>query len=485
MNLAYGSTGSKRIITGLMLVAVVLFTGIAAFQTTNFDFRAFYCAGAVARNGGDPYRSEPLHTCEREQTDATLSFFARDIVLPAPLPAYDIGALSLISRLPFSIASKVWTILLLLTVAGSAVALAYLAKAPLSAVTPVLWLSLGITSVCLGELIPLCVLSVLLAAIYARKANFLGMACAVGGAMVEPHIGLPLLIVGFVYVRQSRVYLAAVTSVLAIAFLLTAGVGGLEEYVRVVLPSHAASEIGSDAQLSLSVILHWLGASDSLALRAGAISYIAMIALAVVTAPIVAKKYDDDALLMAVPAALSIIGGVFIHVTEFAAAIPLVLLILLHRTERRYVFVIALILLAIPWWALGTPMLFGPVTRVVLAATVAAYLTWHYSGYRAGAALTVGLIACAFAAGVVYWHTATSIPYAGTHLPRNVLSAPYPEASWAWMNQRYMSSGSAASWLLRAPSWIAAGMVLVSLLTLAMERHRIKSYKFAERLYEA
>jgi hypothetical protein len=42
------------------------------------DFRAFYCAARVASQGANPYRTEPLRTCEQAVFDHRNAFFVAD-----------------------------------------------------------------------------------------------------------------------------------------------------------------------------------------------------------------------------------------------------------------------------------------------------------------------------------------------------------------------------------------------------------------------
>lgn len=454
---AYRPVSAKAAITGVMLLAVAFFTTIAAVQTKNFDFRAFYCAGVAARSGADPYRSEPLHSCERKQTDGALAAFTKDVILPAPQPGYDIAAFGLLSQLPFTVATRAWTILLLIVCALTAMLLARLADLPWPVTTAALFMSLVVSSVYLGELIPFCICAIVLAALSARQGKWLW--CAVAGAcsLVEPHIGLPVCLALLLYAPRTRWALATLFAVLGALTIQAVGVSGALEYVSTVLPAHAASEIASDAQLSLSVILHWLGASDSTALRAGMASYALMVGAGVFTAPYFVRRFGDNAFLVAVPAACSVAGGAFIHVTELAAALPLVFLLLQHNPQDRKSFAFTLFLLAVPWWSLATPMMLGPATGVVLAGIVVTYLAWYYEPKLVVALLT-GCATVALAGCLVYWHALSGVPDLGIHPPHAVVTATYPESSWAWLNTEYMSTGSAASWLLRLLSW--AGLAL-------------------------
>ncbi len=66
-----------------------------------YDFQDFYCAGEAVDRHADPYRYEPLHSCEHRvnQSDA----YRRDPnrIVPAPIPPYDLPAFELAARIGF------------------------------------------------------------------------------------------------------------------------------------------------------------------------------------------------------------------------------------------------------------------------------------------------------------------------------------------------------------------------------------------------
>ena len=81
----------SRPLQAFLLALALLYVGFESIGTKAFDFRAFYCAGWTVSHGGNPYRKEPLHTCERVHTDPSYAWFARIAALPAPVPAYDLA----------------------------------------------------------------------------------------------------------------------------------------------------------------------------------------------------------------------------------------------------------------------------------------------------------------------------------------------------------------------------------------------------------
>ena len=461
-------SGSRAIAT-IVLGAALTFMALTAVFATNFDFRAFYCAGTAVRMHANPYHTEPLHTCERTKTDGTFAVFAREVALPAPQPGYDMLLFAALAALPFAAASKIWTALLAACAFLTVLLMQRLTRMPFAAVFAAFWLSLCMTSLYLGELIPLCVAAIAAAAYFARAQRWTLAGIAAAASLAEPHIGIPVCASLALWAPRSRLALGISIAALGAASLSAVGAAQNVEYVTAVLPAHALSELGSDAQLSLSVILHALGAPAGAALRAGSLSYAFMALAGIWLARVLTQRFGDDAFLAAAPAATAVIGGVFMHVTEVAAALPLALLLPAHvKYGRRYVAA-ALVLLAVPWWTLVTPMLLSPLTGIAFASMIVTYLVWFQSG-RASLALGCGIAAFASAAGLVHWYAIASNAFVPHVLPP-ALDAKYPEASWAYENARYLATGVPASWLLRAPTWVALLGLTWFAAAVALPRH--------------
>src|SRR5580700_3565277 len=78
------------------------------------DFNAFYCAGETIVHRADPYRNEPLGTCERSA--GRPDFLERApayLAVPAPLPGYALAPFVLLALLPYAAAAGAWTFILL------------------------------------------------------------------------------------------------------------------------------------------------------------------------------------------------------------------------------------------------------------------------------------------------------------------------------------------------------------------------------------
>jgi hypothetical protein len=418
----------------------------------NFDFRAFYCAGSAVVQGADPYRTQPLHSCEQKKTDGVYAAFARETVLPAPQPPYVLPFFAALALLPFAVASKVWVTLLLFCAAGAIVLCARIANVSYAVSTASLWLSLGVTSIYLGELIPVFVCALAASAYFAQRQQWTAAGCCALATLAEPHLGLAVCASFALWAPRSRMPVLAGILAAAGLSIITAGPSVAIEYVRYVLPLHALSELGSDAQLSAAVLAHAAGAPDGAALRAGSVSFVLAAVLGIGIAPVLASTYRDRAFLALTPAAFSLIGGVFLHVTDLAAAVPFALLLFHHSSERRGLAAFALVLLAVPWFALTTPMLLGTAPGCMFAAISVLFLVRWCSGNNA-LALTAACAAGFGAFGLVHAYQLGTAHAAS--VPHPAIPAIYPQASWAAFNADYASSSFWSGWALRALSWSA------------------------------
>lgn len=355
----------------------------------NFDFRAFYCAGFVANDGADPYRAEPLRTCERRVGDQYAR--ASNVVLPAPLPGYVIALFGLLSRLPFGVAGWLWSLLLLLAVAATVVSLRAVTGLPLAAIVAAVGIADGWATVVLGQPVPLVVAGVALCGWQLERKRFVWAGLAAALALLEPHMGLPVCIATFLFVPQTRAVLAAC---LALAFAASIGaIGGHEsiEYVRRVLPAQVFAEAAAQEQYSLTYILHRLGASDAGAVAAGNFSYLLIVLLGLALARRLARETGQVAFIPFIPAAAAVVGGPYVHLHQIAAAMPATLLCAARAPVRRRAFVWAVVLLAVPWGR------FLDLRSALLFVGVAcAVLVWQLEGRSPGKAIATALASMAF-----------------------------------------------------------------------------------------
>jgi hypothetical protein len=436
----------------LVLSLACLFAALLASVATNYDFRAFYCAGTALREHQNPYNVQPLRNCEVSLPNDPFKPYSRTVALPAPLPGYALAAFMPISRLPFSPAGRLWTGLLLLSIALAVCSLATLTGLSAAAVACAFLVSLCAGSIGFGEVVPVCVAAICASGVFAQRRQWVACSLVASLALIEPHIGLPIVLCLLICVKAARATLITTIATLGAASLVALGPTWTFEYLTAVLPAHALSELSSEAQLSLSAISYALGAAPARAVAIGAVSYLIAMVCGILTGYALSRRFNSNAFLIFAPAAFSLIGGTFIHVTQLAAALPLALLLSSHEKRYRPVFLTAALLLAVPWRLAGTPLL-------IAAATLAiAYVAWEASGknLRMCAACATGALAILLLINVFTGeprHTGTSKNLAG------LINPVYAEAGWARYNEAYLSGSGADRWLRRIPSWL--GLLLL------------------------
>lgn len=431
-----------------------------------YDFQAFYCAGTVLREHGDPYRTQPLRSCEHEHTDGTYAALPPGVALPAPQPAYDLAVFALLSLLPFAAAKALWGAVL-----GSASAIAIAAAARMSGVSPAAAFmafaaSLILPSFAFGQLFALYAAACCVAALLAQRGAWTLAGIAAAGTLVEPHLGLPLCAALAIYNARARYALLIAASTL-VAIALLAARGNVVEYALATLPLHALSEIHSDAQLSLTAVAHALGATEMVSLRLGVLSYVIAGAAGIGIGVRLAARTGNAAFVIAVPAALAAAGGTFIHATELLCAVPLALL-LIRVARVRLVGCIALVLVSVPWFTVldgGMPLAFA-----VTAAAVVFFELWQLGGVRMAYACACALFACALLLAAPSWFShAPAADRASS--PR--IAALYPQASWRALTDERLSGGTPITWVLRAGSWCGLLLAGCGAFSLAFARGRL------------
>jgi hypothetical protein len=443
------------------ITAVILLASLAALaaQTavvtrTGFlmgDFRAFYCAARVTSQGANPYLAQPLRTCEI--AIGRNLFFRKNpgVTIPAPLPGYALAALVPLGALPFAIAATFWTMLLLCACAACIVTLSRFAGVEWQVALAIFALSLCAISLPFGEVVPLALACICAAAYFAWRNRWRTAALCAAGAMIEPHLGLPVCIALAVWAPATRFPLALALGVFASVSLAVLGLATNFEYFTSVLPAHALSEATRDTQYSLTAVLFSLGAPEGVALRMGLLWYGAMLALGTFVAGLLARKTGNDAFLVCVPPAFAVFGGTFIHVTQIAAALPAaVLLISSAKKEQQSLPAIAVLLLAVPWaWAISPALIIAPLLPV-------GYLAWRYWKGNARVALLAALAAALLLWGLV--ELAGGAPGAAVHARTLAIDPRLAEATWSNFTQK-SSTNSIAAWMLRVPTW--AGLLLL------------------------
>ncbi len=418
------------------------------------DFDAFYCAGTALRAGADPYRAEPLGTCERTPKPPPLLRGSPGLAMPAPLPPYALAPFEVLAAVPYVAAGLLWTAAGIASVAIAVWAMRRITGLPVEALVATFALTDGYASLALGQVAPVAVAAIALAAMLLFEGRDEAAAAAAGCAMLEPHLGLPVCAALFAYRARTRLPLIGIALLCAAASLAAGGVATSLEYVRSVVPAHALSEIANEKQFSLTYALHRLGIADGTALHAGEISYLLMCVAGIAAAGAIAKR-TNAAAIAAIPPAFAVIGGPFVHIIQIAAALPAALLLVAFGAPRtRRIAGVAIVALAIPWIQfanLGTVF-------VALAAVAAAVL--------AQAFVTERPIGAAFAASATIVFLEIVIAVTAPHIPDAVpiLRARYDpralaETSWTLYVETIGTANALAFDLAKVPT-VAALLAL-------------------------
>jgi hypothetical protein len=341
----------RRFFAGAGIAVFVLTAALSIRLSQGYsdDFHAFYCAGAVVALGADPYRVEPLRTCEHNNGDIHTLALEEGAVLPVALPGYDLVLPALLARLPYGIAALLWQLLLWSCVGTAILCTWRLTNIPLVAVIAVFLFSDGYISSIIGQIAPMAIAGIAFAAWAISRRRH---ALAVLGTMLglcEPHIGIASYLALFILYPSVRWGLLAGTGFLGFLTFATIGPVRTLEYFHDVLPAHAASEIAHRGQYSFTSLLHVMGAPDPAALFFGELSYVILIVIGIIAAYRLRRSMQEDAFIIVIPAAFTLLGGAFVHNTQMATALPASLLLYSKYKRSTPVLGWGIILLAVPW----------------------------------------------------------------------------------------------------------------------------------------
>jgi Glycosyltransferase family 87 len=458
---------NARILALVAILCTLLPVGMQTFADGRagwamIDFRAYYCAALEQRTGGEPYFAAPLHACEAT-TPSPFYRASRNVTVPAPYPPYALALLAPLTFLPFTAAAVVWWLALLAAIVVAAWALSLLCERPFLVGYAAFSLSLGLTCFSEGNVMPLSVAAITVAALLCRRGHFAASAVLLAFSMIEPNIALPAALGFFAAFRKARVPLAVCALALLGISMLDGGVAHNVQYLTMVLPAHALSEVSRDNQFSLSTIVAAFGVADRTAVLAGSISYIVMVAAGVVAGLRLSRRYEDGSFAVLIPAAFALVGGTFVHTEAIAAALPAALLLYTRAPEyRSWAFFGSVFLLAVPWmFATSVALLLAPVFPV-------AYLTHKLWSRERARWATVALMTLIAIIGLFAVASATSHA-TPISLARPEIDPRLAEAAW----RDFVlgdSTNRLAMWLLRLPTWI--GLVSTAALGLALTKPR-------------
>jgi len=411
------------------------------------DFNAFYCAGAAVNAGANPYLNEPLATCEHASKPLGLFSTPRDLAYPAPLPGYALGLFALVAHLPYGLASLLWLALLMTAYWVAARATYALTGGSVPAIAAVY--ALGYAGVCLGQLAPIALAGVAVAAYAARNERPLLATAAIVAASLEPHVAVPAALSLFAFVPRMRLPLALALGGLACLSVAVLGVAHDLLYFQTVLPAHAVSEMTNDKQFSLTYVLWRLGVSPETSRRLGEASYAVMLVLGIVQAARLAKARHDAAYLAAIPPLFIVIGGPFVHAAQMIVALPAAFLLHAQSTRHRAPLGLAIIAFAVPWVQFSNVGLaFAPFVALAIVAAAGALVTRSPLGI---AATAVGAV---LFTGALYALPTPPPGDATASFVKHWNPVALAETSWTVYMAMYGSFDEAAYTLAKVPTWL-------------------------------
>jgi hypothetical protein len=390
------ASARRRALAGWFAFALLATGWLFAARSTlmpnafGYDFVAFFCGASVAASGADPYRVEPLRACEHQNGRQFRP--GSKLVVPAPLPGYAFALLEPLARIPYPIALVLWTALLLAAYAVCAAMLVRFTALPPPVVVAATALSVGYASIFLGQLVPISLAALALAARELERERWYAVAAWCGLAAIEPQLALPAIAALFVARKAARLPLTVLVGALVLLSLATLGFASNVEYATAVVHAQVASEIARSDQLSPLALAYRLGLAATTAATLGNLLYIVAAALGVAFALVVERRTGSRAALLFIPPAIALLGMPYVHAHHLAAAVPAALLLV--RTQWRTPATIAAFGLAIPWIVPYDQTPIVPFAALAIATLGAALL--RLSPLRAaalGCGTFVGLLA--------------------------------------------------------------------------------------------
>ncbi|HEY0381960.1 MAG TPA: glycosyltransferase 87 family protein [Candidatus Elarobacter sp.] len=422
------------------------------------DFRAFYCAGAAIAQHANPYLEEPLRGCEVHAGPPAEPAFLRPVALPAPLPPYALALFVPFGLLPFPVAAVLYLLLLIGAMSG-AVALYARVTGASSILLNVTFAAITATvTYYVGQPVPLVFLALAAAALFARRGRWAAAgACAVA-ASIEPHVALPALVAMLVALPRTRLPIVIFGAMLGLAGVVAVGLPTSIAYVRDVVPAHALAN-AFEWQFSLTSLLTSLGVAAPVAIRCGEVMFAAMVALGVAVALRLRKLTGDAAVIVLIPPAFGVFGGVHVHFQQLAVAFPAVLYVFARYPQVRTLAASGLALAMIPWNVMSSTILAG------FSPLLAGTFGWLTVGRRGG------LVLSAVAALIGFSLLALGLAGLGP-APAHFVPHAYPpdalaEASWGDFSRATLMRPSLMMQWLRLPTLLGVACGLAAIVRAA------------------
>lgn len=415
------------------------------------DFPDFFCAAVAVAEHRDPYRIQPLSSCEHGVASGGV-WLDPLYVQPAPQPPLAFLIYGTLVPFGYDAARNIAVIAIFAGAIAIGVLLSAL-RVPIALAYGAVGGTVWYVETFAGQLH---VVLALLAAVGAAVALSRGRAhvagILAGIVLIVPQVGVPVCVAMLLCVPKARPALLATIAALALVAIWYAGLPDTIEWATRVIPMHARAESMLWNQYSFTYLVRAGGGGESLALALGWAEYGLAFCLALWVASRLTPSEPHMAILA--PAALAVTGGTFMHFVELPFAIPLAVCLAASSAARhktRVAIAAYVILLAVPW---PFVQIFK---SVILASLILVVLICR--GLRIGvrdAALIVS--ACGIACYLVSLHPPPALPAAIAHA---FGAQALAEQAWTDITSQ-LSVANPSRWLIKLPTWFGlAGTLLL------------------------
>jgi len=324
-----------------------------------------------------------------------------------------------------------------------------------------------------GQLPPLIVGSLAIAAYCMRKQAYTLAAFACVACAIEPHVGAPVCLATFLWERRCRLPIAVGVCALAVVSIAVLGLATNIEYFQSVLPLQARAEVPAANQFSLTWIAYMFGAPDALAVELGAIDYVLMAVIGVYLARRISCTIDAEEAIPLVPATAVLLGGAFVHLTQISIAM-VTGIVLSSLVARRSALLWSGVLLLVPVSydvSLAPHSLHLSRLESTVAVAAVAFAAFAKLSTRRRLAVTVAAVVAYFAISYAILHapdTTIRTPASAAAYERQLGgNAKFAAGKWG-MYIRGDASASTATWQVIAakiPTWLGLMLLLAGIAT--------------------
>ncbi len=400
------------------------------------DFRAFYCAGELARHAVFSYSEPAIAACEQRAAGPWFFTASASLVYPAPLPGYAVALFVPLSLLSFGAASLLWSGLAFFSAIGIAALLTSLRIVSFDAAILALSVPMATIIIPTGELpwIALAGIAILATGISRerRSLRIAGLACI----CTEPQLAIGTLVMLCALHRRYVADAAVVAIALIVLSATTIGVQNNVFYVTQFLPSHVAAETIRAQQYGVPWIVAQLGASVQAAQWTGRVVFALALVLTVVVTRRLARTGDAIGACVVAPA-FALLGGPFVHEDHLLCAIPAAVWLASWRPALGIPATIVLALPIEPIFAQPLLLLTVPIVTVWFTAASGA-------GARTALYAALGAISCA-----------AILAFAAAHFGLDFeRGSPSSHGVWASYVAQHDVVRGWVIWLIKSPVWI-------------------------------